>query len=66
MPDRHCRHALGATTFDGFPIACKGERGRALWLEVWTSFCGGPMGGLFLSSLRNAARQPLSPHSRKR
>ena len=37
-----------ATTFDGFPMARKGEAGRALWLGVWASFFGGLIGGLFL------------------
>jgi putative tricarboxylic transport membrane protein len=37
-----------ATTFDGFPMARKGEPGRALWLGVWASFFGGLIGGLFL------------------
>src|SRR5581483_3836846 len=37
-----------ATTFDGFPMARKGEPGRALWLGVWASFFGGLVGGLFL------------------
>src|SRR4026207_355901 len=26
-----------ATTFDGFPMAKKGEPGRALWLGIWAS-----------------------------
>jgi putative tricarboxylic transport membrane protein len=37
-----------ATTFDGFPMARKGEPGRALWLGVWASCFGGLVGGLFL------------------
>src|SRR5215210_5806814 len=37
-----------ATTFDGFPMARKGEPGRAVWLGVWASFLGGLVGGLFL------------------
>jgi len=37
-----------ATTFDGFPMARKGEPGRALWLGVWASFFGGLLGGVFL------------------
>lgn len=37
-----------ATTFDGFPMARKGEPGRAVWLGVWSSFMGGLIGGLFL------------------
>jgi putative tricarboxylic transport membrane protein len=37
-----------ATTFDGFPMARKGEAGRAVWLGVWASFFGGLVGGLFL------------------
>src|SRR5919197_6229283 len=37
-----------ATTFDGFPMARKGEPGRAVWLGVWSSFFGGLLGGVFL------------------
>jgi putative tricarboxylic transport membrane protein len=37
-----------ATTFDGFPMARKGEPGRAVWLGVWASCFGGLLGGLFL------------------
>jgi putative tricarboxylic transport membrane protein len=45
-----------ATTFDGFPMARKGEAGRALWLGVWGSFLGGLIGGVFLI----AATGPLA------
>ena len=34
-----------ATTFDGFPMARKGEPGRAIWLGVWASVWGGLLGG---------------------
>jgi putative tricarboxylic transport membrane protein len=37
-----------ATTFDGHPMAKKGQPGRALWLGVWASFFGGLLGGAFL------------------
>src|SRR5688500_10554329 len=37
-----------ATTFDGHPMAQKGEPGRALWLGIWASFFGGLLGGVFL------------------
>ena len=37
-----------ATTFDGHPMAVKGEPGRAIWLGIWASFFGGLLGGLFL------------------
>jgi putative tricarboxylic transport membrane protein len=37
-----------ATTFDSFPMARKGEPGRAIWLGVWASFWGGLLGGVFL------------------
>jgi putative tricarboxylic transport membrane protein len=45
-----------ATTFDGFPMAKKGEPGRAVWLGVWASFFGGLLGGAFLI----AATGPLA------
>jgi putative tricarboxylic transport membrane protein len=37
-----------ATTFDGYPLARKGEPGRAIWLGVWASVFGGFLGGVFL------------------
>jgi putative tricarboxylic transport membrane protein len=37
-----------ATTFDGHPMAKKGQPGRAVWLGVWASFFGGLVGGAFL------------------
>jgi putative tricarboxylic transport membrane protein len=37
-----------ATMFDGYPMARKGEPGRALWLGIWASFFGGLLGGIFL------------------
>jgi putative tricarboxylic transport membrane protein len=37
-----------ATTFDGHPMAKKGEPGRAVWLGIWASCFGGLLGGVFL------------------
>ncbi|MGH8669138.1 MAG: tripartite tricarboxylate transporter permease, partial [Burkholderiales bacterium] len=37
-----------ATTFDGHPMAKRGEPGRAIWLGIWASFFGGLIGGVFL------------------
>ena len=37
-----------ATTFDGYPMAKKGEPGRALWLGIWASILGGLLGAVFL------------------
>ncbi|MBI3637095.1 MAG: tripartite tricarboxylate transporter permease, partial [Candidatus Rokubacteria bacterium] len=37
-----------ATTFDGFPMARKGQPGRAVWLGTWASFIGGLLGAIFL------------------
>jgi putative tricarboxylic transport membrane protein len=34
-----------ATTFDGFPMARKGQPGRAVWLGIWASFIGGALAG---------------------
>jgi len=45
-----------ATTFDGFPMARKGEPGRAVWLGTWASFIGGLLGAVFLI----AATVPLA------
>ena len=39
-----------ATTFDGFPMAKKGEPGRAVWLGTWASCIGGMLGAVFLIS----------------
>jgi putative tricarboxylic transport membrane protein len=45
-----------ATTFDGFPMARKGEPGRALWLGIWASIFGGLIGAVVLV----AATGPLA------
>src|SRR5512145_3248765 len=45
-----------ATTFDGFPMAKKGEPGRAVWLGTWASFIAGLLGAVFLI----AATVPLA------
>ena len=47
-----------ATTFDGFPMARKGEPGRAVWLGIWASCIGGLLAGLVLSR-----RTPVRPAS---
>src|SRR3989304_5669767 len=36
-----------ATTFDGFPMARKGQPGRAVWLGTWASVFGGLLGAAF-------------------
>ncbi|HEV3009808.1 MAG TPA: tripartite tricarboxylate transporter permease [Burkholderiales bacterium] len=45
-----------ATTFDGFPMARKGEPGRALWIGIWASILGGLLGAVVLV----AATGPLA------
>ncbi|MDR5694817.1 MAG: tripartite tricarboxylate transporter permease [Armatimonadota bacterium] len=35
-----------ATTFDGYPMAKKGEPGRAVWLGIWAGFFGGILAGI--------------------
>ena len=45
-----------ATMFDGYPMAKKGEPGRAVWLGVWASVAGGLLGAVFLI----AATGPLA------
>ena len=45
-----------ATTFDGFPMARRGEPGRAVWLGTWASFLSGILGAVFLV----AATVPLA------
>ncbi len=40
-----------ATTFDGFPMARKGEPGLALGIGVWASFCGGIISAILLMTL---------------
>jgi len=45
-----------ATTFDGFPMARKGEPGRAIWLGIWASIFGGLLGAIVLI----AATEPLA------
>jgi putative tricarboxylic transport membrane protein len=45
-----------ATTFDGFPMARKGEPGRAVWIGIWASIFGGLLGAVVLV----AATGPLA------
>ncbi len=40
-----------ATTFDGFPLARRGEPGYALGLGLWSSFFGGILGAVTLVAL---------------
>ena len=40
-----------ATTFDGFPMARKGQPGLALGIGVWASFFGGIIGSVLLAAL---------------
>lgn len=40
-----------ATTFDGFPMARKGQPGLALGLGVWASFFGGTISALLLMTI---------------
>ena len=35
-----------ATTFDGYPMAKKGEPGRAVWIGIWASLLGGLLAGI--------------------
>ncbi len=35
-----------ATTFDGHPMARRGEAGRAVWLGIWAGFFGGLLAGV--------------------
>ena len=46
-----------ATTFEGFPMARKGEAGRAVWLGIWASLLGGLLAGipLVIGALQLAA-----------
>ncbi|MBI4593449.1 MAG: tripartite tricarboxylate transporter permease, partial [Candidatus Rokubacteria bacterium] len=43
-----CTPSAVATTFYGFPMARKGEPGRAVWLGTWASFLAGILGAFFL------------------
>ena len=40
-----------ATTFEGFPMARKGEPGLALGIGVWSSFCGGIISAVLLMTM---------------
>ena len=40
-----------ATTFDGFPMARRGQPGLALGIGVWSSFCGGIISAILLVTL---------------
>jgi len=37
-----------ATSFDGYPMALKGQAGKALALAAYSSFCGGSIAAVFL------------------
>jgi len=37
-----------ATSFDGYPMACKGQAGKALALAAYASFSGGTIAAIFL------------------
>ena len=37
-----------ATSFDGYPMACKGQAGKALAIAAYASFSGGTIAALFL------------------
>lgn len=37
-----------ATSFDGYPMACKGEAGKALAIAAYASFSGGTIAAVFL------------------
>jgi putative tricarboxylic transport membrane protein len=50
-----------ATTFDGFPMARKGEPGRALWIGIYASILGGLLGAIVLV----AATGPLAEFALK-
>lgn len=43
--------AAAATLLDGYPMACKGEAGRALSMSVFASFIGGFTGALIMTFL---------------
>ncbi len=43
--------AAAATVLDGYPMAQKGEAGRALSLALFASFCGGMIGALLMTFL---------------
>ena len=36
------------TAFDGYPLACQGQAGKALALAAWCSFTGGTVGAIIL------------------
>lgn len=53
--------AAVATIYDGYPLAKKGEAGKALGLACWASVFGGIVSGLLLICLANAvARAALA------
>ena len=52
-----------ATTFDGFPMARKGDPGFALGLGVWSSFFGGIIATILLIAVAQLPAVPLVPPS---
>lgn len=56
--------AAAATVMDGYPMAQKGEAGRALSIALFSSFCGGIIGAIcmtFLSPLIASAALAFGP-----
>lgn len=56
--------AAAATVLDGYPMAQKGEAGRALSIAMFSSFCGGVIGALamtFLSPIIASAALAFGP-----
>jgi len=50
-----------ATTFDGYPMARRGEPGRAVWLGIWAGLLGGLLaGGPLVAGAVTLARLALS------
>ncbi|MDR7486619.1 MAG: tripartite tricarboxylate transporter permease [Armatimonadota bacterium] len=50
-----------ATTFDGYPMARRGEPGRAVWLGIWAGVLGGLLAGVpLVAGALTLARLALS------
>ena len=56
--------SAAATLLDGYPMAQKGEAGKALSVAMFSSFCGGVIGALIMRQVhRKRADQCLLRHA---
>nr|WP_241496687.1 tripartite tricarboxylate transporter permease [Aeromonas caviae] len=53
------------TAFDGYPLACKGQAGKALAIAAYASFTGGTLSAIMLMVAAPCWPRSPSPSSRR-